>query len=289
MDSILWNLAHVNYGLFRICLENLVTFHWKLTKIWSFQSGRVNSQVPSMGKSVLAQYYAFYSIMRLLPSFLRPFSDGLIPAIREQSGKYFVQQNSAPAHRAHETIGMLRRETPAFMAAWVWPLNSPDLNPVDYRIWGVLQDRVYQTKIRDTEYLKERLVEEWSRFNQSIIDGAVSQWRACLRACVPAEGGHFECKLWCVDTTNNRLFSEPPKFAKEIKVSLLGQLTFEKLIIVNKKYNIWCRTIKHTPSCCVFPYWELDCWPYHFENFIYLSFLNEMWPNFPYISEIGPS
>ena len=40
--------------------------------------------------------------------------------------------------------------------------------------------------------LKERLVEEWAHFEQSIIDGAVNQWRERLRACVLAVGGHFE-------------------------------------------------------------------------------------------------
>ena len=123
-------------------------------------------------------------------------SQHLLPAIREQSGEYFVfQQDSAPAHRAYDTIAMLRRETPAFITPSLWPPNSPDLNPVDYKIWGALQDRVYRTRIRDIEHLKERLVEEWSHFDQSIIDGAVTQWRTRLRACVLAEGGHFEFKL----------------------------------------------------------------------------------------------
>jgi hypothetical protein len=120
----------------------------------------------------------------------------LLPAIREQSGEYFIfQQDSAPAHRAHETVAMLRCETPAFIAPTVWPPNSPDLNPVDYKIWGVLQQRVYRTKIRDVEHLTERLIEEWSRFDQQIIDGAIRQWRIRLRACIRAEGGHFEHTL----------------------------------------------------------------------------------------------
>jgi len=25
----------------------------------------------------------------------------------------------------------------------MWPPNSPDLNPVDYEVWGMLQQRVY--------------------------------------------------------------------------------------------------------------------------------------------------
>ena len=59
----------------------------------------------------------------------------LLPTIRQVSGEFFiVQQDSAPAHRARETISLLERETSAFISPDLWPLNSPDLNPVDYKI-----------------------------------------------------------------------------------------------------------------------------------------------------------
>ena len=120
-------------------------------------------------------------------------SQHLLPAIRHMSGDFFIfQQDSAPAHRAYDTVEMLRRETPAFISPAVWPPNSPDLNPVDYKIWSVLQDRVYKTRIRDVDHLKERLVEEWARFDQNIIDRAINKWRERLRACMRAGGGHFE-------------------------------------------------------------------------------------------------
>ena len=120
----------------------------------------------------------------------------LLPAITELSGEFFIfQQDSAPAHRAYDTVEMLRRETPAFIAPSVWPPNSPDLNPVDYKIWRVMQDRVYRTRIRDVGHPKQSLIEERRQFDQSIIDGAVNQWRDRLRACVKARGGHFEQTL----------------------------------------------------------------------------------------------
>ena len=75
-------------------------------------------------------------------------SQQLLPAIRQVSGDFFVfQQDSAPAHRARKTIKLLQLETPAFISPnLMWPPNSPDLNPVHYEIWGVMQDRVYQKK-----------------------------------------------------------------------------------------------------------------------------------------------
>ena len=65
-------------------------------------------------------------------------------------------------------------------------------NPVDYQIWGKLQERVYRSQIRDVDQLKSRLIEEWEHFHQVVIDEAVRQWRPRLRACVRAHGGHFE-------------------------------------------------------------------------------------------------
>src|ERR1043165_2145540 len=67
--------------------------------------------------------------------------------------------------------------------------------PVDYKVWSVLQERVYRSQIRDVEHLKVRLVEEWRLFSQNIVDAAVKQWRVRLRACVKADGGHFEHQL----------------------------------------------------------------------------------------------
>ena len=32
--------------------------------------------------------------------------------------------------------------------------NSPDLNPVDYVIWSVMQERVYQTRVHDIDELR---------------------------------------------------------------------------------------------------------------------------------------
>ena len=40
--------------------------------------------------------------------------------------------------------------------------NSPDLNPADYKIWGITQKRVYEMQIHNVDELKRRLVDVWS-------------------------------------------------------------------------------------------------------------------------------
>ena len=70
----------------------------------------------------------------------------------------------------------------------LWPPNSPDLNPVDYCICGLMQQRLYKTPVRDTIDLKKRLVDTWASIPQCVVVEAVDQWTARLRACVKAKG-----------------------------------------------------------------------------------------------------
>ena len=101
---------------------------------------------------------------------------------------------AAPAHRARETVEVLHRETSDFISPDLW-LPIPDLNPVDYEIWAVMQRRVYQRKIHTIDELKQRLIEVRCGLEQSTVDMAIDQWRKRLRACVRAKGGHFEHSL----------------------------------------------------------------------------------------------
>jgi len=63
-------------------------------------------------------------------------SEKLLPDIREYSDYFTFQQDGAPAYRARETVELLKtRLGPTdFIPPNLWPQNSPDLNPVDYKI-----------------------------------------------------------------------------------------------------------------------------------------------------------
>ena len=124
-------------------------------------------------------------------------SKKLLPDIREYCDYFTFQQDGAPAHRALETVELLKRETPDFIPPNLWPPNSPELNSVDYKIWGIMQDKVYRTKIRDIEELRQQIVHAWEEFDQLVIDAAIGQWcrPTRLQACFEAEGEHFENKL----------------------------------------------------------------------------------------------
>ena len=115
----------------------------------------------------------------------------LLPDINQFLDYFNFQQDGAPAHRAHEMVDLLKRETPDFIPPSLWPPNSPDLNPVDYKIWGLVQQRVYTRKIQNVEELRQRIIEEWEGLDQRVIDNAVKHWRRRLCACVAAKRRPF--------------------------------------------------------------------------------------------------
>ena len=50
--------------------------------------------------------------------------------------------------------------------------NSPDLGTTDYRIWGVVQQRVYQTEVQEVNNLMQSMTDVWGGMKWSAID----QW-----------------------------------------------------------------------------------------------------------------
>jgi hypothetical protein len=119
---------------------------------------------------------------------------GLLLDIRQRCGHYnwTLQQDGAPSHRAAKTVEFLRAEGVNFIEPDLWPPNSPDLNPVDYAIWGALEERVYIHKPRNIEELRQAIIEEWGKLSQRIIIRSIDQWRIRLIKVVELNGGHIE-------------------------------------------------------------------------------------------------
>ena len=137
--------------------------------------------------------------------------------------------SSRTAHRACDTVQLLQQETTAFISPDLWPPNSPDLNPVDYRIWGLMQQHLYKTPFRDTIDLKKRLVDTWASIPQCVVDEAVDQWTLDSTATRMREGKRLPVRTSAPvinrffseppDPHHNRLFSEPPTFSRRKHVT----------------------------------------------------------------------
>lgn len=118
----------------------------------------------------------------------------MIPEMEALTGGDFIfQQDGARAHTSRHTLAYLDEKVPEYLEPEMWPPNSPDLNPVDYSIWGALSERVYAgIRIRDLEHLRQRLREAWETFPQEAINNAIDQFRTRLNKVIASEGGHIE-------------------------------------------------------------------------------------------------
>jgi len=113
-------------------------------------------------------------------------SCSMITAIRYMLGDTLFF--SRITHHACDSIKLLRRTTSDFIAPNMSQPNSPDLNPVDYAIWSVIQQHVYETRVHDIDKLRQRLhcyslLHVWHGLEQSLIDDALNQWQMRLCLC----------------------------------------------------------------------------------------------------------
>ncbi len=114
--------------------------------------------------------------------------------------EWTFQQDGAPAHKAYEVQDWLRANCPDVITVdphWrnptgEWPPNSPDLNPMDYAIWSILQEKACKKPHPNVESLKRALKKAWNEITLETLIKVVDNFPKRLKACVDAEGGWFE-------------------------------------------------------------------------------------------------
>jgi len=67
-------------------------------------------------------------------------------------------------------VELLCCDMPEFIAPNMWPTDSPDIKPVDYYIWELMQECIYQTPTQDVAKLRQRLMSTWAGFQRSVVD-----------------------------------------------------------------------------------------------------------------------
>lgn len=130
------------------------------------------------------------------------YNGDLLPLLLEDCNNllqdnFVFQQDGAPAHTARQTQEWLAANCPDFIGKDEWPPNSPDLNPMDFCVWGMMLAayQKHRPKPKTKAELKDVLQQIWDSLSQNSIDKAILGVRKRLQACVEADGGHFEFGL----------------------------------------------------------------------------------------------
>jgi transposase len=114
------------------------------------------------------------------------------PWMRKNQLDFTFQQDGATSHTAKETQRWCKRNFENFIPKDEWPPYSPDLTPLDYSIWSILEQRACVSAHKNIKSLTEALQVAWGELDQNIINKAVAQFPTRLQACIDAEGAHFE-------------------------------------------------------------------------------------------------
>lgn len=105
---------------------------------------------------------------------------------------YVFQQDSAPAHKAVVTQDWMAANLHDHITPNMWPPNSPDLNPLDYYMWGVVERETNQRSHNTTDSLKAAITRVMSKINKDHVMRACQRFRSRIEAIIAAEGGYIE-------------------------------------------------------------------------------------------------
>lgn len=110
----------------------------------------------------------------------------------------WLQHDGAPAHYSLQVRQFLNR---AYPGRWIgrggtirWPPRSPDLNPIDFFLWGYFKELVYARENHNEEELRHqiitatRLIRQNERSFRMIKRNFIRRCRLCIRS----RGRHFE-------------------------------------------------------------------------------------------------
>ena len=110
---------------------------------------------------------------------------------RKDDIPFVFQQDGAPAHTKKTTQEWMQ-ERFDIIAKDEWPPSSPDLNPLDYSIWSILEREACAAPHKSIESLICALQRAADNLDQETINRAIDDFPRRCRACYDADGGYFE-------------------------------------------------------------------------------------------------
>ena len=134
----------------------------------------------------------------LRQSFARWTVSTLLENVPQQRRRQmYYQHDGAPPHFSQ----VLRQElNHKFPNRWIgrggtqnWPPRSPNLNPLDYHVWGYMKAMVYAHNVNTREELLQRILSSARSINNAAVFRKVtSSVVARDRKCIQEDRGYFE-------------------------------------------------------------------------------------------------
>lgn len=134
------------------------------------------------GQTITSQVY-----LDVLQSVVHPWM------VRVSAGRpYVFQQDGAPAHNSRLVQNWCDENMDMFWSKDFWPPSSPDLNPLDYYCWGVIERESNKRAHNSIDSLRASIIDVCRNTDRQHLANACNRFRSRIEAVIESGGGHFE-------------------------------------------------------------------------------------------------
>ena len=103
-----------------------------------------------------------------------------IQLIREN---FIFQQDGAKPKMSGKTLEAIEKLGFSIIAPEKWPLNSPDLNPLDYFFWNEAEVHLKTKKINNIAQLTQKIKEPIKEIPLKMIQDSIDNFRSRVQTC----------------------------------------------------------------------------------------------------------
>ena len=87
---------------------------------------------------------------------------------------------------------LVQGQLKSFWSKELWPPSFPDLNPMDFGIWSILERKACAMSHSNVGKLKKKLKESWAKIESKTIHTTCDQVISCLHRVIIEKGGYIE-------------------------------------------------------------------------------------------------
>ena len=98
----------------------------------------------------------------------------------------------ATAHTAKMVQAWCKDNFKSFWSKKLCPPSSPDLNPMDFGIWSILERKACAVSHSNVEKLKKKLKESWAKIESQTICAMCDQVISCLHHVIIEKGRYIK-------------------------------------------------------------------------------------------------
>ena len=113
----------------------------------------------------------------------------------ERQQQWFMQDGAAP-HTAKRVLAWIKGHFGARVISRFtehsWASHSPDLNPLDFFLWGYIKDQIVGAQFQTTQDLKDRVALLLQAVTPEQCKNATDHFMMRAKKCFDRDGGHVE-------------------------------------------------------------------------------------------------